>query len=104
MPWTPFHWDCNSTHGQVRSREDWWRLVRQRAEVKGIGAVLSAREMLDRGTCATWDHPNTLLEAGSMQSIGFRREHIGGMPFRDWLAEQGMNVADLETPPQEGSC
>lgn len=91
-PWTPFWWESNACWGPVESLTDWRAMVETYAETRGLSAAAAAKQMLDVGAVATWTHPNTALEAGALVSIGLRREHVGGTPFREWAKSHGMDL------------
>lgn len=100
MTWTPFWWESNACWGAVRSPAD-WRVMVERYRGTGTYAE-AAKQMLDVGRLATWEHPNTALEpdADGLPSIGLRREHADGRRFREWARERGMEEAlSLVVPP-----
>ena len=90
MKWTQFWWESNAGWGRVASLEDWRAMVAR--SYPGNAAM-----MLDHGCVATTAHLGTIGEVGDIPSIGLRMEHIGGKPFRAWLAEQGMDAETMLT-------
>lgn len=100
VAWTPFWWESNACWGAVETPEAWETMVAAYKARKPTVSVRAAREEMIRvGATATWDHPTSLIEAGSLLSIGMRREHIGGQPFKDWLIENGMYETAMGPPP-----
>lgn len=101
-----FWWESNACWGYVRSIDDWRTMAGEFANQlyrhhSDRSAQRAAQEMLDTGRLATWEHPGHALEqafAGEkMLSIGTRREHIGGRPFREWAREKGIEkLLELE--------
>ena len=102
--WTPFWWESNACFGAVLSPEDWEAMVDNFAKDRRIDPRAAREEMIRIGATATWDHPNTtvemLFQAEPLVSIGMRREHIGGQPFKAWLEEHGMYDAAMGPPPR----
>lgn len=89
--WTPFWWESNAWFGAVSSQEDWREACKHFAEGHRLRTQKEACEMMLRlGAVAVWDHPAVAGEAGELPSIGCRREHIGGKPFKVWLVENDM--------------
>lgn len=89
MTWISFHFDSNSCWGTVQSPDGWDRLVGA-AQEAGKSRESTVRWLL-AGRIATFDHPNTLVEAGMLPSFGYRREHVGGaQTLREWAENNGM--------------
>lgn len=96
VAWTPFWWESNACWGAVETPEAWEAMVAQYKQSRPSDTLCQVRERMIRlGAVAKWDHPETMLEAGPLISIGTRREHLGGKPFETWLREHGMYEAAM---------
>lgn len=101
VPWTSFWWESNACWGPVESPEAWEAMVASYSKTRPTVATRAIREeMINHAATAVWDHPTTILEAGGLISIGMRREHFGGKPFKAWLIENGMFELAMGSPAE----
>lgn len=92
-PWVPFWFESNAVFCEVRSIDDWMRVVRTWAEHHHLAVEAAHAEILRNAAVAVYWHPATVLDAPSLPSIGTRREHIGGTPISEWAASHGMDLS-----------
>ena len=89
--WTPFWWESNAAWGVVDSPEAWDKMVDKYQ--RNYSPRMTSREireqMIDSASIAVWKHASS-FEAGNLVSVGCRREHFGGQPFKQWLIERDM--------------
>ena len=89
-PWVPFHYDSNAVFGTMDTPEKYQALILDLMKSRSCDRKTAVREILDSRS-ATWDHPNTVLEAGGLPSFGYRREHMHGADtLAQWAVKNDM--------------
>ena len=91
--WVPFWFETNAIFGPVRNRADWLKMIAGFARGHNCTLEQGHALFMERARFAVYHHPETLIAAGNLPSVGLRREHMDGEPFAAWAEKHNLDVS-----------